>query len=102
MLRCTRCDLSEGSAGALPHLAVGREFAGGEPPEEVYEDSEQALQIGWECLEAPPLQQAGEHLSKHMDVDKISFTGSTAIGQRVMANSAMSNMKRVTMELGGL
>jgi acyl-CoA reductase-like NAD-dependent aldehyde dehydrogenase len=40
-------------------------------------------------------------LSKHMDVDKLAFTGSTAVGQRVMANAAMSNLKRVTMELGG-
>jgi len=69
MLRCTRCDLSEGSAGTLPHLAVGREFAGEEPPEELYEGSQQALRIGWECLEAPPLQQAGHGLAARQDGD---------------------------------
>jgi acyl-CoA reductase-like NAD-dependent aldehyde dehydrogenase len=43
---------------------------------------------------------AGEHLSKHQDVDKISFTGSTEIGKRIVENSA-GNLKRVQLELGG-
>ncbi|KAH5324403.1 hypothetical protein HBI12_092660 [Parastagonospora nodorum] len=43
----------------------------------------------------------GSLLSSHMDVDKISFTGSTAIGRRVQEASAKSNLKRVTLELGG-
>lgn len=42
----------------------------------------------------------GEALSLHPDVDKISFTGSTAIGRRVQQNAA-ATMKRVTLELGG-
>jgi aldehyde dehydrogenase (NAD+) len=36
-----------------------------------------------------------------MDVDKIPFTGSTAIGRRIQEASAKSNLKRVTLELGG-
>ncbi|GAA4557346.1 aldehyde dehydrogenase family protein [Planotetraspora kaengkrachanensis] len=42
----------------------------------------------------------GEVLSRHPDVAKVSFTGSTAVGQRIMRNGA-ETMKRVTLELGG-
>jgi aldehyde dehydrogenase (NAD+) len=42
----------------------------------------------------------GEHMSRHRDIAKISFTGSTAVGKRILRNSAES-MKRVTLELGG-
>lgn len=42
----------------------------------------------------------GERMSLHPDIDKISFTGSTAIGKHVQQNAAMS-LKRVTLELGG-
>jgi acyl-CoA reductase-like NAD-dependent aldehyde dehydrogenase len=43
---------------------------------------------------------AGAHLVKHRAVDKISFTGSTAVGKEIAAASA-SNLKRVSLELGG-
>ena len=33
-------------------------------------------------------------------MDKIAFTGSTAVGKRILQNSA-SNIKKVTLELGG-
>lgn len=42
----------------------------------------------------------GQWMTDHPDIAKISFTGSTATGKRVMA-SASSNLKRVTLELGG-
>ena len=42
----------------------------------------------------------GERLLQHPDVAKIVFTGSTAVGQHVMAQCA-STVKRVTLELGG-
>jgi acyl-CoA reductase-like NAD-dependent aldehyde dehydrogenase len=42
----------------------------------------------------------GGLLTKHPDVAKISFTGSTATGKKVM-ESAASSLKRVTLELGG-
>lgn len=42
----------------------------------------------------------GSHLTSHPDVAKISFTGSTRTGKRVM-ESAASTIKRLTLELGG-
>jgi acyl-CoA reductase-like NAD-dependent aldehyde dehydrogenase len=42
----------------------------------------------------------GGMLSSHPDVAKISFTGSTATGRKVMA-SAAATLKRLTLELGG-
>jgi aldehyde dehydrogenase (NAD+) len=43
----------------------------------------------------------GELLARHMDVDKISFTGSSAVGHKIIIYAAESNMKRVSVELGG-
>lgn len=42
----------------------------------------------------------GPWMTEHPDIDKITFTGSTATGRRVMA-SASANLKRMTLELGG-
>ncbi len=44
---------------------------------------------------------AGAALSGHMDVDKIAFTGETRTGQIIMEAAAQSNLKRVSLELGG-
>jgi aldehyde dehydrogenase (NAD+) len=44
---------------------------------------------------------AGAALSAHMDVDKIAFTGSTVVGRQIMKAAAGSNLKKVTLELGG-
>lgn len=44
---------------------------------------------------------AGAALSSHMDVDKIAFTGSTIVGRTIMKAAASSNLKKVTLELGG-
>jgi len=44
--------------------------------------------------------QAGEALVTHPDVRKIAFTGSTPVGERIMAQCA-HGIKRVTLELGG-
>jgi aldehyde dehydrogenase (NAD+) len=43
----------------------------------------------------------GAALSAHMDIDKIAFTGSTAVGRQIMIAAAKSNLKKVTLELGG-
>ncbi len=43
----------------------------------------------------------GKALALHMDVDKISFTGSTDVGKLMMIYSGESNLKRVTVETGG-
>lgn len=68
------------------------------------------LLFGQLCLEAgvPPgvvnvvsgLGDAGAALAAHPGVDKIAFTGSTGVGQRIIEASA-GNVKRVTLELGG-
>ena len=42
----------------------------------------------------------GAELSTHPDINKISFTGSTAVGKTI-ARAAVDSMKRVTLELGG-
>jgi len=44
---------------------------------------------------------AGAAIANHMDVDKVAFTGSTEIGRVIMQAAATSNLKRVTLELGG-
>ncbi|KAK4122881.1 aldehyde dehydrogenase [Parathielavia appendiculata] len=44
---------------------------------------------------------AGAALASHMDVDKIAFTGSTPVGRTIMKAAASSNLKKVTLELGG-
>ena len=44
---------------------------------------------------------AGAAIASHMDVDKVAFTGSTEVGQLVMEAAARSNLKPVTLELGG-
>ncbi|KAG6510709.1 hypothetical protein ZIOFF_028740 [Zingiber officinale] len=43
----------------------------------------------------------GAAISSHMDVDKVSFTGSTETGRVVMEAAARSNLKSVSLELGG-
>jgi len=44
---------------------------------------------------------AGKALALHGDVDKISFTGSTAVGKLMLQYAGQSNMKRVSLETGG-
>ncbi|PAV64878.1 hypothetical protein WR25_07440 [Diploscapter pachys] len=44
---------------------------------------------------------AGAAIAKHNHVDKVAFTGSTEIGKLVMKEAANSNIKKVTLELGG-
>jgi aldehyde dehydrogenase (NAD+) len=44
---------------------------------------------------------AGAALSGHMDVDKVAFTGEGTTGKIVMTAAAQSNLKRVSLELGG-
>ena len=43
----------------------------------------------------------GQALVEHPDVDKVSFTGSTAVGRSIVRASADSNLKRLSLELGG-
>lgn len=44
---------------------------------------------------------AGAAIARHFDVDKVAFTGSTEVGHLIMKAAAETNLKRVTLELGG-
>jgi phenylacetaldehyde dehydrogenase len=70
-----------------------------------------ALRLGELCIEAGlPAgalnivtgygHVAGQALAEHMQVNKISFTGSTQTGRKIL-DAAKGNLKRVTLELGG-
>ncbi|KAF8165432.1 aldehyde dehydrogenase domain-containing protein [Crassisporium funariophilum] len=43
----------------------------------------------------------GAALAAHPDVDKVAFTGSTITGRKIMEAAAKSNLKKVSLELGG-
>ena len=44
---------------------------------------------------------AGQAITEHPGIGKVSFTGSTLVGRKVMETAAKTNLKRVTLELGG-
>jgi aldehyde dehydrogenase (NAD+) len=44
---------------------------------------------------------AGAAISSHMGIDKVAFTGSVTTGRTVMKAAADSNLKKITLELGG-
>jgi len=44
---------------------------------------------------------AGAAIAQHMDIDKVAFTGSVEVGKIIMKAAADSNLKKVTLELGG-
>ena len=46
-------------------------------------------------------ETAGAALAAHMDVDKVAFTGSTEVGKMIVAAAGASNLKKLTLELGG-
>jgi aldehyde dehydrogenase (NAD+) len=70
-----------------------------------------ALRLGELIIEAgfppgvvnilPGFGDAGAALARHMDVDKVAFTGSTEVGKLVMQAASQTNLKRVSLELGG-
>ncbi|XP_026809578.1 cytosolic 10-formyltetrahydrofolate dehydrogenase [Rhopalosiphum maidis] len=45
--------------------------------------------------------EAGRAIAEHPDIRKVGFTGSTATGHAIMKASAESNLKKVSLELGG-
>jgi acyl-CoA reductase-like NAD-dependent aldehyde dehydrogenase len=70
------------------------------------------FKLGEYCLEAgvPPGvvnvvsgygNTAGEALARHMDVDKVAFTGSVRTARALLKASGESNLKRLSLELGG-
>ena len=46
-------------------------------------------------------ETAGAALAAHPDVDKVAFTGSTEVGRLIVQAAGRSNLKKVTLELGG-
>ncbi|CAH1255682.1 ALDH1A2 [Branchiostoma lanceolatum] len=44
---------------------------------------------------------AGAAISEHMDIEKVAFTGSTEVGKIIQQAAGKSNLKRVSLELGG-
>jgi acyl-CoA reductase-like NAD-dependent aldehyde dehydrogenase len=48
-----------------------------------------------------PGEPTGTAITHHMGIDKVAFTGSTEVGRKIMAASAESNLKRLSLELGG-
>lgn len=46
-------------------------------------------------------QVAGAAIAWHMDIDKVAFTGSTRVGRSILQAAAKSNLKKITLELGG-
>ena len=46
-------------------------------------------------------ETAGAALAAHDDVDKVAFTGSTEVGKLIVQASGASNLKKLTLELGG-
>jgi len=43
----------------------------------------------------------GSAIASHMKIEKVAFTGSTLVGRAIMKAAAESNLKKVTLELGG-
>ena len=46
-------------------------------------------------------ETAGAALAAHSDVDKVAFTGSTEVGKLIVGAAGASNLKKLTLELGG-
>jgi phenylacetaldehyde dehydrogenase len=46
-------------------------------------------------------ETAGAALAAHMDVDKVAFTGSTEVGKLIVQAAGATNLKKLTLELGG-
>ena len=44
---------------------------------------------------------AGRAITEHMGIDKVAYTGSTLTGRKITEAAARSNLKNVTLELGG-
>ncbi|ORY29130.1 aldehyde dehydrogenase domain-containing protein [Naematelia encephala] len=46
-------------------------------------------------------QTVGAAIAAHPDIEKVAFTGSTPVGRKVMEEASKSNLKKVSLELGG-
>jgi acyl-CoA reductase-like NAD-dependent aldehyde dehydrogenase len=48
-----------------------------------------------------PGEPTGAAITANMGIDKVAFTGSTEVGRKIMQAAALSNLKRISLELGG-
>ena len=48
-----------------------------------------------------PGEPTGSAITHHLGIDKVAFTGSTEVGRKIMTAAADSNLKRISLELGG-
>lgn len=94
-------------AKVLPAIAAGCTVVlkpSNEAPLSVFEFMEGVEQAGLPAgvvnLVSGSGRVVGERIASHPDVDVVSFTGSTAVGQRV-AELAAASVKKVALELGG-
>ncbi|KAF7193143.1 Aldehyde dehydrogenase [Pseudocercospora fuligena] len=91
---------------AAPALAAGNTF--------IYKPSEKAplgalglAALVKECFPPGTINiingagKCGQLLASHMEIRAIAFTGSTAVGRKIQEYAAKSNLKRVSLELGG-
>ncbi len=91
-----------------PAIAAGNTMVH-KPPEQAPLSALRLAELAREAGAPPGLfnvvtglgETAGEALTRHMDVDKVGFTGHYQTGQLVMKAAAESNLKRVSLELGG-
>src|ERR1044071_7091539 len=49
----------------------------------------------------PGDEKVGKSITEHEGIDKCSFTGSVPVGRKILSAASSSNLKRVTLELGG-
>ncbi len=73
---------------SLSSLALGKIFA------------ELGLPPGVVNIVTGPGRSVGQAIAEHGQIEKVSFTGSTEVGRKIM-NAAASNLKKTTLELGG-
>jgi aldehyde dehydrogenase (NAD+) len=52
------------------------------------------------CVNGPGAV-TGQAIAEHEGIDKVAFTGSVVTGRKISVAAAMSNLKKVTLELGG-
>ena len=82
------------------HLEAGRRNAA-HSPASGRAGAEAGFPAGVVNILTGPGVPTGAALAAHNGVDKVAFTGSTEVGRKIMAAAAGSNLKRVSLELGG-
>lgn len=112
---CKSLDTHQASFGSLVNLPITLTGGPDQYGQVIYKPSEKsplgtlALAPLYAAAGFPPgvvqfvtgARETGALLASHMGISKISFTGSVAGGKAVQEAATRSNLKRVTLELGG-